>query len=332
MDDSETIPNSVVLPTYYVEQIITQAENMSYASKKLIQAVSFGLDLTQETVSFPPKQFYYFVSTLKKLTGENLGLLVGRRLLVNTHGSLGTVAMNCGSIRQFVNVVSDFLPLRTDLVSIDTCVRNEKLCMQLHASQPLGKIEQIVTEAIMVAIKNVFDYITIGEERKIEVAFAFAKGKNALLAQRIFSCKLSYAKAWTGFAFPLSELDEPLIISDKSAFEQAVELCRQELAELDAHLPLHKKIEHIIKKQNNDFLSFEQVAIILNQPERTLHRQLAKENVRFNTILDKFKYQKALKYLESGLTIKESSFLLGYQHTSNFSRAFKRWKKQFSMT
>lgn len=328
MNDSQTTSNSVVLPTYYVEQIITQAENMSYVGKKLIQAVGLDLDLTQETVAFPPQQFYLFIATLKKLTGENLGLLVGRRLLVNTHGSLGALAMSCGSVRQFVDVIADFLPLRTNLASIDTCEQGKQLRMQLQATQPLGEIEQMVIEAIMVAIKNVFDYITIGEERTVEVAFTFAKGKNALLAQRIFACELHYAQTWTGFAFPLAELDEPLMITDKSAFEQAAELCRQELEQLDNRLPLHKKIEFILKKQHDSLLTFEQVASILNLPERTLHRLLEKENTRFSTILDKVKYQRALEYLDSGLSMKEAGFLLGYQHASNFSRAFNRWKRQ----
>lgn len=326
MDDSKTTSNPVVLPTYYVEQIITQAKNMTHASKKVMQAVDFGLDLEQETVSFTPQQFQQFVLSLKKSTGENLGLLVGRRLLVNTHGSLGTVAMSSGSIRQFVDVFTDFLPLRTDLASINSYVKGKHLCMELQTTQPLGAIEQIVIEAIMVAIKNVLDYITIGEERKVEVAFAFPKSKNALLARRIFACKLRYAQTWTGFSFPLDEVDRPLIITDKSAFEQAAELCRKELAQLDGHFPLHKKIEHIMTEQNHTLFTFPQIAYILQLSERTLSRMLENENTRFGQILDRVKYQKAMEYLDTGLTMKEAGFLLGYQQTPNFSRAFKRWK------
>lgn len=328
MDDSKITSNLVVLPTHYVQQVILQAKNMINANKKLMQTIDLDLDLTQETVAFTQQQFYQFILNLKKLTGDNLGLLVGRRLLVNTHGSLGTVAMSCGSIRQFVDVIADFLPLRTDLASINSYVKGRRLRMELQVTQPLGEIEQMVIEAIMVAIKNVFDYITIGEKRKLEVAFAFPEGKNALLAQRIFACRLRYAQTWTGFAFPLSELDEPLIITDKSAFEQAAELCRQELEQLDARLPLHKKIEFILKNQHTNLLTLDQVVSILNVPERTLHRILEKEGVRFCTVLEKVKFQRAKEYLNSGLTMKETGFLLGYQYTSNFSRALNRWKRQ----
>lgn len=326
MNDSKITFDPVVLPTHYVQQVILQAKNMTNARKKVMQLVDFDLDLAEEMISFTPQQFYQFILSLKKLAGNNLGLLVGRRLLANTHGSLGSVAMSCGSIRQFADVFADFLPLRTDLASISSYEKGKRLRMELHATQPLGEIERVVLEAIMVAIKNVLDYITIGEERKVDVAFTFPEGKNALLTQHIFSCKVSYAQKWTGFSFPLSEVDKPLVITDKTAFEQAADLCRQELAQMDERLPVHKKIEYLISKQEGELFTFDQIASILNLPERTLHRKLEKENMQFKGILDKVKYKKAMEYLDAGLTMKEAGVLLGYQYSSNFSRAMTRWK------
>lgn len=326
--DAELFADCVVLPTYYVQHIIVQAKNMARAKEHAIQAIPAiqAIDFEQERVSFSTEAFYEFVSSLRQLTDESLGLVVGRRLLANDHGSLGAVAMSCGSIRQFVEVFADFLPLRTDLVRIHSCAADGRLQMELHLTQPLGDIEQVVLEAIMVAIKNVLDYVAIGGERMVEVAFAFAEGKNAALAQHVFACTVRYAQTWTGFSFPLAEVDEPLLIADKTAFEQASDLCRRELEQLEADLPMHKKIEFVMHEQANTLLTFSQVASILELPERTLHRLLEKEGVRFNAILDRVKYRRALEYLDEGLTMKEAGFLLGYQHAPNFSRAFKRWK------
>lgn len=287
-----------------------------------------SLDYEQETITFTLQQFYQLILSLKQATDDSLGLLVGRRLLVNTHGSLATVVMNCGSIRQFIDVLADFLPLRTNLACIDRFVDGERLCMQLKTTQPLGDIEQMVVEAVMVAIKNIFDYITIGEERGVQAAFTFTAGKRATLAQRIFLCELHYEQSWSGFAFPLSEADAPLPVRDKNTFEQAAQVCRQELEQLSDHLPLHKKIEYLMVNQPNELFNFSRVANILNLSERTLSRLLEKENKRFNEILDQVKYQKAQEYLSAGLNMKQTGILLGYQHSSNFSRALSRWKKQ----
>ena len=68
------------------------------------------------------------------------------------------------------------------------------------------------------------------------------------------------------------------------------------------------------------------VAHSLGMSTRTLTRRLASEGLTFSCILEEQKIDLAGHYLrESGLPVSQIGWLLGYQETSAFTHAFKRW-------
>jgi AraC-like DNA-binding protein len=67
----------------------------------------------------------------------------------------------------------------------------------------------------------------------------------------------------------------------------------------------------------------------LNMSTRTLQRRLAEEGTAFKVLLDEARRELALRYIgKRRLSIKETSYLLGFSEPGNFSRAFKRWTGQ----
>ena len=59
---------------------------------------------------------------------------------------------------------------------------------------------------------------------------------------------------------------------------------------------------------------------------RTVQRNLAVENIKFNQIVKSVQKIMAFNYLESKeLSIDEIAYLVGYTETSSFYRAFKKW-------
>jgi AraC-like DNA-binding protein len=69
-----------------------------------------------------------------------------------------------------------------------------------------------------------------------------------------------------------------------------------------------------------------EVAQRLGVTKRTLARRLASEGRTFGEVLDGLRFDLATHYLhEKKLPISEVAWLLGYQETSAFDHAFKRW-------
>jgi AraC-like DNA-binding protein len=69
-----------------------------------------------------------------------------------------------------------------------------------------------------------------------------------------------------------------------------------------------------------------EVARRLGISQRTLGRRLASEGFTFGEVLDGLRFDLATRYLqEHDLPTSEVAWLLGYQETSAFYHAFKRW-------
>ena len=64
----------------------------------------------------------------------------------------------------------------------------------------------------------------------------------------------------------------------------------------------------------------------LSQSKRNLQRHLKSEKINFQKILDQTRKELSIHYLsQTGISVKETAYLLGYQNTNAFQRAFKKW-------
>jgi AraC-like DNA-binding protein len=82
----------------------------------------------------------------------------------------------------------------------------------------------------------------------------------------------------------------------------------------------------LLRKPEIGLASIEQVARELGMSVRTLQRRLRLEGVSFEEIGDDIRTTLAKSYLrDSGMSISEVSYLLGFSEPSAFSRAFRNW-------
>jgi AraC-like DNA-binding protein len=73
----------------------------------------------------------------------------------------------------------------------------------------------------------------------------------------------------------------------------------------------------------------EKAAKALGMSSSTLNRRLREENYSFGQISTTVRMNMADRYLsETGLSIAEIAYRLGYADQSSFSTAYKRWKGQ----
>ena len=72
--------------------------------------------------------------------------------------------------------------------------------------------------------------------------------------------------------------------------------------------------------------SVEKVARALGVSVRTLHRRLSDAGRTWQTVVDDFRAHEAERLLTLDRDVSTVAFELGFQDTSSFSRAFRRWK------
>ena len=72
--------------------------------------------------------------------------------------------------------------------------------------------------------------------------------------------------------------------------------------------------------------SKEDAAVELNMSPRTLQKKLLEAGTSWREQVDSTRYGLAASYLQSGrYSLSEITYMLGFNDTSSFSRAFKRW-------
>jgi AraC-like DNA-binding protein len=256
-----------------------------------------------------------------------LGLLVGDRLTASAHGMLGYAALNSGTLRQAIDLVQRYLPVRTSLVTVRQEASGRSMRILFEEVEPLGDLRTAVFEAVILTIKNMIETVCLGTSPIESIAFPFPAPAYAGLARALFKTDLAYGASWAGFSIPLELIDMPLRQADPAAFEDARQICQRELDKLTRQMSLAARLRRLLLDRQGGYPTLTVAARLFNMTPRTLHRRLVDEGTSFRDVLDGVRHTLAVEHLKSShLTIDEIAYTLGYGELANFRRAFKRWE------
>ena len=261
------------------------------------------------------------------MTGDrSLGLKVGQRLRINTHGVVGFAAMNSRTVRCLVNLFERFVPLRINMVTVHHQEDDEGMRICVDEVVPLGQNKALLISAVIAALYNIIDFITSGSNYVRRVNFSFPAICDDDFARSLFRCDVQFEQSWSGLYLPHSVLDQPLKSADPQIFKQAEALCERELARMQADTSCAGRLRRVLLAHQPHFVSLKAAATLLHMTPRTLHRRLLAEGVTFQQILDDVRQHLAEECLRnSTVAIETLAYALGYSDASNFRRAFRRW-------
>lgn len=325
--------SDISLPGAYFRLIVELIEQRGIKPSQWLPAVGVQLAvLEQEQLSLDWETFYQFILRANELSKEPLfGFVTGERLIVNTHGILGYAAISATTLRDVVTLFQRFMPLRTELVSVEYSEEQDEFRVSLRENRDLNKIRRHISETIVLALKNVLDFVTMGNSGVSYVAFPFEVESLYLdyrqKARNYLDCDVKYNQGWTGFVLPLNAVDEPLNMANPSSFQEAIKICEVELEKLVNHTSFGGQIRRLMLESYSNFPSLENTAQRFHMTPRTLHRRLQEEGTTYKQILEEVRHLLAIKYLQGGqMNIQEIAYALGYSDIANFRRAFKRWE------
>jgi AraC-like DNA-binding protein len=319
---------AIQVPALYLRTLMELTLEMGYEPKTWLQAAGIGQpQLTQATVELSTEQYVALVRAAVLYTHEPaLGLLLGQRLRMNTHGTLAFALMNSASLRQAIALLERFLPVRTNLLT---------LCFADHATQPqlqfapaadLDVAELLILETVMLAVRNVFDYLAPGAQAVQAVEFCAAVTPYTSLAQDLFACPVHYGANYNALHLNPHALDMPLSTADAHALENAAAMCQAELDKITRQESLTARIQRSLLGTAGAMPSLQTSARMLHMAPRTLHRRLEAEGTSYRAIVDLVRHRLARQHLKnSNISLQEIAYRLGYTDQANFRRAFKRW-------
>ncbi|MBF7731562.1 AraC family transcriptional regulator [Pseudomonas sp. N040] len=262
------------------------------------------------------------------LTGDPaFSLSIGSRMAQSTHGLLGYATLNCGTLRETIEVLTRFIGLRTGVIGVSYREEGENVLVVIDELHALGDVRRTVLEGGLLSIKSLLDFALAGRPQAISVAMALSRPAYAEQASQAFRCEVLYDQAWSGFILPRALLDVPLRRNDPKTYRETLKICQQELEKQVADQSLSQRVRQLLLSRADAFPSLETSARHFYLTPRTLHRRLLEEGHSYREILEEVRRGLALAHLRAGrLSIQEIAYSLGYHDIANFRRAFKRWE------
>ena len=226
--------------------------------------------------------------------------LEGLKRLAKYKKLIGPVSLEIKEFEEIVQIQYFFEQREKELPRF--AVLNEQLLLMNLLNKGIGK------EIMPISVISPFEY---GEFLSKEMKITVNKGvQNEII-------------------FSMKDLKKPFLTANNIMVEYLELQLKQKLAEKESETletfadRVQKKLFQLIPSGQ---FSLENVAEEFGISARTVQRNLAVENIKFNQVVKNVQKIMTLNYLESReLSIDEIAYLVGYTETSSFYRAFKGW-------
>lgn len=319
------------LPIYYMAQIKQQLDFWQLDSHQWLKQNHIQpsqLTNFEETIDY---QTYValITSAIEMSNNAALGLYIGERIGLTSHGMLGFALLNSSSIREAMTVLQEYINTRTPFISIELVENPQEFKIIFIENMTFDEVKQTFLEAVFVTFINILTQLTFGALTLSQVHFNFAKPHYAKKYTEFFSCPVDFQQHSNQIIFPTALLNIQLKLADPISLQQARHLCDAELAKMQTNKQnpkLSMRIKQMMLGEVGHFPSLDKTASRLHMTPRTLHRHLINEGTSYHLIVKEVAQTIASQYLSNtSMTVAEIALLLGYIDVANFRRAFKKW-------
>ena len=287
--------------------------------------------LQDPTVEMIPYHLYakFYKYVLQKSKDNLLGLHQGERFNISALGIVGQLIQSCDNVGEAlhksighfnqINTVSNF-SIATNYELIKLVIEPDQ-----EATESYPRVtEHFILSSLVFALKEIY-YLTLKTHVPFAVHITFQVDNKKEL-ERVFQAPVYQNQKTNAVLMNKTVLDEKIILANHDHMRLMEEtLCKriQNTTVKSSYTDLVvKTIYQLINPKLPDLSA---VASNLNMSDRTLQRKLSQEGSSYKKIITQVKMNLAADYLGQNLSIKETSYLMGYSEPTAFVFAFKKW-------
>ena len=143
-----------------------------------------------------------------------------------------------------------------------------------------------------------------------------------------FSCPVKFGARQNKLYFRIEDVNQPFVTHNPDLLELVSPQLEAELTQQLSGESLKEQVKVVLKKLlAGQRPRLEDVALELRVSTRTLQRRLLEERISFHGVVEEARREMAQHYLlQSSLELNETAYLLGYEDSNSFIRAFHKWE------
>jgi len=284
----------------------------------------------------PLRYFTHLVDAALILTDDpHIGIVLGKQLNFMKHGAVGALAFasptGAESLLAFVNHSQR---ANAPFMKIQQHVDNEEIRITLTPSKSVYPINKFVVDtALSSCITMIRTMMSgIGGDLLIKKAIkhfsvTYAAPSTLQELQRyqaalVVPVKFDQPQCQIGFYGVVAGKENPYF---SSGLIKTMVKAIKPIPTNDAG-PLISKVEKCLAGYDFRFPRLSVIAAQLGVSERTLHRRLAEQGIKYREICDGLRVEHARKLMATTMLVDEVAYRLGYFDAASFYKAFKRWE------
>lgn len=281
-------------------------------------------------------QYFLLLENMLQVSGsQSLGLEAGAMASFGALGILGLGVLSAATYREGLKLGASYAVISGAIGRTGYLEKDQRAAFDFDIVPCSAALTRYLIDEQFASLYS-YQATILGESYCInngssivaqEIHFSYPEPEDLKPYQTLFRCKLVFNTGHNRMWVAKETLDMPLPLANESSFA----LCRAQCEHLftgrhNLHLIVYD-VQRTLLQASRGFPSLEQTARKLGLSPRTMRRQLQASGYSYTQILTKIKSQWADELLSNhALSIDHIAELLGYEETTNFRRAFRRWR------
>ena len=280
---------------------------------------------SSEKVPFAPLSEAIF-ELMEILNMPDAGLSIGQQIHISSHGAMGVAVISSQTVGQAIHDAAKYYHTAITFCDLEVCYDKDHVIVEIIETHHNPEFQTVVVEAMMLTMQNALEFVSGESLTCSKVVFAFPPPKYADDYSAFFSGEISFNGDKHMMILPKSILEKRCITADEHIHKLAEDQLQQKMQELRSnHLTMSRVLE-LMRRQPDNMPSLEDLAKVFNVSSRTIIRYLQAENTTYRKLRDSVHKQLSTDALRNtDHSIDAIALDLGYQDTTSFRRAFKRW-------
>lgn len=242
--------------------------------------------------------------------------------------AFGTLINNCSTIKNALDVYCNLVKIFSNTISVNITSDASSTLINIKVlAKPYKAAYRIINELMVLCtvstIRDLSNHATSPRSVKLTTR---SKNKDPRI-KNLLDCEITYSHHMNVIEYKASELEKPILFSDRKVFNFILQLLNERAKKLHQGNYTSIKVYSIITSNlvGKPFNS-EAVAHRLNMSVRKMQKDLEQEGTTYGEILIRAKADIAKHYLShTSIPIKKIAQLTSYSTSSSFARAFYEW-------
>ena len=278
-----------------------------------------------EKIPFDPLSDAIF-ELMETLNMPDAGLSIGQQIHISSHGAMGVAVISSQTVGQAIHDAAKYYHTAITFCDIEVYFDKDHIIVEIVETHGNPELQTVVVEAMMLTMQNALEFVSGEALTCARIIFAFPPPEYANDYSDFFSGEVCFNGDKHTLVLPKSILDKRCITADEHIHRLAEDQLQLKMQELRSNNLTMSHVLDLMRRQPDNMPSLEDLANVFNVSSRTIIRYLQAENTTYRKLRDSVHKQLATDALRNTEhSIDAIALDLGYQDTTSFRRAFKRW-------